>query len=174
MYKKVDLSSTQGALCTVSVFFLILYFTYLGGGCVRTQLRTPLPAGLQYEIRSSSADTCIGGTMLSGRLAVFTRPRCPAVIIIIIIIITRSSSSSSSGSTMRQVVPRRLGRDDDAASDRRRRSEPALPTAPPPTLSRGICCLCDRHGTGSSGHRVNGSFGSYFTSGSPGHHFDPV
>jgi len=28
--KKVDLSSTQGALCTVSVFF-ILHFTYLGG-----------------------------------------------------------------------------------------------------------------------------------------------
>jgi len=28
--KKVDLSSTQGALCTVSVF-LILHFTYLGG-----------------------------------------------------------------------------------------------------------------------------------------------
>jgi len=43
--KKVDLSSTQGALCTVSVFF-ILHFTYLGRGeCVRTQ-RTPLPTGL--------------------------------------------------------------------------------------------------------------------------------
>jgi len=28
--KKVDLFSTQGALCTVSVFF-ILHFTYLGG-----------------------------------------------------------------------------------------------------------------------------------------------
>jgi len=28
--KKLDLSSTQGALCTVSVFF-ILHFTYLGG-----------------------------------------------------------------------------------------------------------------------------------------------
>ena len=27
----MDLSSTQGALCTVSVFF-ILHFTYLGGG----------------------------------------------------------------------------------------------------------------------------------------------
>jgi len=37
--KKVDLSSTQGALCTVSVFF-ILHFTYLGGGTVRTK-RTP-------------------------------------------------------------------------------------------------------------------------------------
>ena len=37
--KKVNLSSMQGALCTVSVFF-ILHFTYLGGGCVRTQ-RTP-------------------------------------------------------------------------------------------------------------------------------------
>ena len=45
--KKVDLSSTQGALCTVSVFF-ILHFTYfLGGGCVRTQ-RTPLPTGLSF------------------------------------------------------------------------------------------------------------------------------
>ena len=32
----------------------------------------------------------------------------------------------------------------------------------------------DRHGTGSLSHRVNGSFGSSFTSGSPGHHFDPV
>jgi len=31
-----------------------------------------------------------------------------------------------------------------------------------------------RHGTGSLGHRVNGSFGSTFTSGSPGYHFDPV
>jgi len=31
-----------------------------------------------------------------------------------------------------------------------------------------------RHGTGSLGHRVNGSFGSSFTSGSPGRHFDPV
>jgi len=42
--KKVDLSSTQGALCTVSVFFLFLHFTYLrGGGCVRTK-RTPHPA----------------------------------------------------------------------------------------------------------------------------------
>ena len=34
--------------------------------------------------------------------------------------------------------------------------------------------LHTRHGTGSLGHRVNGSFGSSFTSGSPGHHFDPV
>ena len=32
----------------------------------------------------------------------------------------------------------------------------------------------DRHGTGSLGHWVNGSFGSSFTSGSPGHHYDPV
>ena len=34
--------------------------------------------------------------------------------------------------------------------------------------------LCSRHGTGSLGHRVNGSFRSSFTSGSPGHHFDPM
>ena len=31
-----------------------------------------------------------------------------------------------------------------------------------------------RHGTGSLGHRVNGSFGSSFTSGTPGHHYDPA
>ena len=31
-----------------------------------------------------------------------------------------------------------------------------------------------RHGTGSLGQRVNGSFGLSFTSGSPGHDFDPV
>ena len=33
-----------------------------------------------------------------------------------------------------------------------------------------------RHGTGLGllGHRVSGSFGSSFTSGSPGHHFDPA
>jgi len=36
--KKVDLSSTQGALCTVSIFF-ILHFTYLG---VRTHPTHPL------------------------------------------------------------------------------------------------------------------------------------
>ena len=39
--KKVDLSSTQGALCTVSVFSL--HFTYLGCACTQ---RTPLPTGL--------------------------------------------------------------------------------------------------------------------------------
>jgi len=31
-----------------------------------------------------------------------------------------------------------------------------------------------RHGTGSFGHRVIGSFGSSFTSGSPGHYFHPM
>jgi len=41
--KKVDLSSTQGALCTVSVFF-ILHFTYLG---VRTH--PPLPTGMGFS-----------------------------------------------------------------------------------------------------------------------------
>jgi len=34
LVKKVDLFSTQGALCTVSVFS-ILHFTCLGRGCVR-------------------------------------------------------------------------------------------------------------------------------------------
>jgi len=42
--KKVDLSSMQGALCTVSVFF-ILHFVLIWGVCARTQ-RTPLPTGL--------------------------------------------------------------------------------------------------------------------------------
>ena len=41
--KKVDLSSTQGALFTVSVFFIFAF--YLFGGCIRTQ-RTALPRGL--------------------------------------------------------------------------------------------------------------------------------
>ena len=40
--KKVDLSSTQGALCTVSVFFTLL-FSYWG--CVR-----PLPVDLTFHI----------------------------------------------------------------------------------------------------------------------------
>jgi len=40
--KKVDLSSTQGALCTVSVFFYLTF--YLFGG-VRTH---PTPTGLGY------------------------------------------------------------------------------------------------------------------------------
>jgi len=42
--KKVDLSSTQGALCTVSVFF-ILHFTYLGGAYA-PNAPPSLPTGL--------------------------------------------------------------------------------------------------------------------------------
>jgi len=43
--KEVDISSTQGALCTVSVL-LILHFIYLEG-CIRTQRTPPAygPAG---------------------------------------------------------------------------------------------------------------------------------
>jgi len=44
----------------------------------------------------------------------------------------------------------------------------------PPESSCTSPHLSIRHGTGSLGHRVNGSFESSFTSGSPGHHFDPV
>jgi len=44
--QKVDLSSTQGALCTVSVFF-ILHFNIWE--CVRTQ-RTPLPVDALFFI----------------------------------------------------------------------------------------------------------------------------
>ena len=51
--------STQGALCTVSVFF-ILYFTYLGG-CIRTQ-RTPLPTGLALF-------SCVPVVIFAGRAA---------------------------------------------------------------------------------------------------------
>jgi len=42
--KKVNLSSTQGALCTVSVFF-ILHFTYLGSAYA-PNASPPLPTGL--------------------------------------------------------------------------------------------------------------------------------
>ena len=42
--KKVDLSSTQGALCTVSVFF-ILHFTYLGDAYA-PNARPPMPTCL--------------------------------------------------------------------------------------------------------------------------------
>jgi len=47
--KKVDLSSTQGALCTVGPIS-IFYFTFylFGGGCVRTQ-RTPPSYGPDFE-----------------------------------------------------------------------------------------------------------------------------
>jgi len=41
----VDLSSTQGALCTVSVFFYFT-FTYLGSAYAPNAL--PLPTGLAY------------------------------------------------------------------------------------------------------------------------------
>ena len=53
VFVKGDLSSTQGALCTVSVFF-ILHFTYLGVRCVRTLTqRTPdLSTGLIYDCQS--------------------------------------------------------------------------------------------------------------------------
>ena len=50
---KVDLSSTQGALCTVSVFFFILHFTYLG---VRTHPTHPTAYGPGGDIPSSSPD----------------------------------------------------------------------------------------------------------------------
>jgi len=39
---------------------------------------------------------------------------------------------------------------------------------------RAFYIVLARHRTGSLGQRVNGSLGSSFTSGSPGHHFDPV
>ena len=53
--KYVDLSSTQGALCTVSVFF-ILHFTYLG---VRTHPTHPLPTGLLLASRFYSISVCL-------------------------------------------------------------------------------------------------------------------
>ena len=49
---KVDVSSTQGALCTVSVFF-ILHFAYR---VVRTHPMHPLPTGLQ-SMRSRVYET---------------------------------------------------------------------------------------------------------------------
>jgi len=54
---KVDLSSTQGALRTVSEFF-ILHVTYLGG-CVCTQ-RTPcLRAWLVTTVWSMDCGACV-------------------------------------------------------------------------------------------------------------------
>jgi len=47
----VDLSSTQVALCTVSVFF-ILHFNYLG-----VRMHPPLPTGLELNSRYS----CVRG-----------------------------------------------------------------------------------------------------------------
>ena len=50
--KKVDLSSTHGALCTVSVFF-ILHFSYLGWG-VRTHPTHPPAYGPGYVIANQT------------------------------------------------------------------------------------------------------------------------
>jgi len=62
---KVDLSSTQGALCTVSEFF-ILHVTYLGG-CVCTQ-RTPcLWAWLVTTVWSMDCGVCVCVLQLSYR-----------------------------------------------------------------------------------------------------------
>jgi len=50
----------------------------------------------------------------------------------------------------------------------------AIPTSFRSRLPRQTPCdsgIFNRHGTGSLGYRVNGSS---FTSGSPGHHLDPV
>jgi len=45
-------------------------------------------------------------------------------------------------------------------------TSPAAVASPPPPPPDPVCT---RQGTGSLGHWVNGSFGSSFTSGSPGH-----
>ena len=58
--KKVDLSSTQGALCTVSVFF-ILHFTYLEG--VLTHPTHPpayVPAYTPIGDIKKCCDPCVG------------------------------------------------------------------------------------------------------------------
>jgi len=55
--KKVDLSSTQGALCTVSVFF-ILHFTYLGGVRMHPPANGPgKPIGERLHRTSTHART---------------------------------------------------------------------------------------------------------------------
>jgi len=50
--KKLNVSSTQGALCTVSVFFL--FYILLIWGCLLTQ-RTPLPTGPAVHTRVAHA-----------------------------------------------------------------------------------------------------------------------
>ena len=54
-FVKVDLSSAQGALCTVSVFF-ILHFTNLG---VRTHPTHPLPTACSVRDRSTIRDAIL-------------------------------------------------------------------------------------------------------------------
>jgi len=55
--KKVNLSSTQGALCTVSVFF-ILHLTYLGGGAPNAPPPAYEPA-LQLGSKGMSNEICV-------------------------------------------------------------------------------------------------------------------
>jgi len=49
--KKVDLSSMQGALCTVSVFFILLIW-----GCIRTPL--PMGPGEEAAISTDQSKRC--------------------------------------------------------------------------------------------------------------------
>ena len=68
--KEVDISSTQGALCTVSVL-LILHFIYLEG-CIRTQRTPPAygPAGgsglLPNTIQYNTIQAFISHAWLAG------------------------------------------------------------------------------------------------------------
>jgi len=67
--KKVDLSSTQGALFTVSVFFIFAF--YLLGGCIRTQ-RTALPTGVDVVYWGGGIHGYTAYTNLRGFLIAYT------------------------------------------------------------------------------------------------------
>jgi len=63
-YKKVDLSATQGALCTVSAFFII-HFTYLGG-TYTPNAPLPLPTGLLQILGCELHKNACGDRALPG------------------------------------------------------------------------------------------------------------
>jgi len=54
----MDLSLTQGALCTVSVYF-ILHFTYLGGGAYAPDAPPAYGPELHQSVRSTGVQTII-------------------------------------------------------------------------------------------------------------------
>jgi len=64
--KKVDLSSTQGALCTVSVYF-ILHFTHLGGAY--THPTHPPAYGPEAIDRNDSKTQVVKQRFLDGSVA---------------------------------------------------------------------------------------------------------
>ena len=87
-------------------------------------------------------------------------------------------SDAATGNVRRPptVVSRNGGTSSRCDDDERSRRRPGRSATRTRSFTYGGARPCSahavvhsRHGTGSLGHRVNGSFGSSFTSGSPGH-----